>query len=116
MTNVESGKRCESLDKASIFFKDIPQDVIDALIKEGEVFYCAGGLMVEAPSIQPYREHPSRFLPSNASWLSRAHFPWLLAQSSFPMAAVVKIEGSMDSVMGFGRSTASKLLDQALEA
>jgi hypothetical protein len=32
------------------------------------------------------------------------------------MAAVVKIEGSMDSVMGFGRSTASKLLDQALEA
>lgn len=46
---------------SSLVCRDIPQDVIDALIKEGEVFFCAGGLMVESPAIQSYREpsiHP----------------------------------------------------------
>lgn len=83
VTNVDNGKRVESLDKASIFFQDIPQEIITGLIKAGDVFYCAGGLMVEAPEIQPY---------------------------------LVKIEGSMDSVMGLSRCITAELLSKALEA
>mmetsp|Transcript_25706 Transcript_25706/g.63382 ORF Transcript_25706/g.63382 Transcript_25706/m.63382 type:complete len:308 (+) Transcript_25706:95-1018(+) len=83
VTNLESGKRVEALDGASIHFKDIPQNIISDLIKAGDVFYCAGGLMVEAPEIQPY---------------------------------LVKIEGSMDSVMGLSRKITADLLSKALQS
>jgi len=82
VTNLSTGRRFESLDRASIHFREIPDEVAKGLIEAGDVFYCAGGLMVEAPEIQPF---------------------------------LVKIEGSMDSVMGLGRSVTADLLTRALE-
>ena len=34
-------------------FKSIPDDTVDALVKEGDVFKCAGGLMIEHPLVAP---------------------------------------------------------------
>jgi len=33
---------------------DMPDDVIDRLIAEGDVMWCAGGLMIEHPLVTPY--------------------------------------------------------------
>ena len=38
---------------AQIHFKDIPESVIDQLLEEGMVYRCAGGLMIEHPSVSP---------------------------------------------------------------
>ena len=54
LTNTDSGKRVEGTDTATIHLKPIPEDIVQKLIDEGEVFYCAGGLMIEHPMIQPY--------------------------------------------------------------
>lgn len=37
-----------------IHFSPIPEDAAEALIAEGEVFWCAGGLMVEHPLVAPH--------------------------------------------------------------
>lgn len=34
-------------------FKPIPEAVIEQLVEEGEIFQCAGGLMIEHPLITP---------------------------------------------------------------
>ena len=34
-------------------FKPIPEEVIEQLVEEGEIFQCAGGLMIEHPLITP---------------------------------------------------------------
>ena len=34
-------------------FKPIPEEVVDQLVKQGEVFKCAGGLMIEDPLVKP---------------------------------------------------------------
>mmetsp|Transcript_15214 Transcript_15214/g.27372 ORF Transcript_15214/g.27372 Transcript_15214/m.27372 type:complete len:262 (+) Transcript_15214:18-803(+) len=54
VTDVRSGKRWHRVDTAKIIYKNIPEDVIDQLIKEGEIFYSAGGLRVEDPLVAPY--------------------------------------------------------------
>lgn len=57
---VDSTLKCRhqvvGVDTATIHFGSIPKEVIDAIIEEGEVLYCAGGLMVEHPLLQPYIE------------------------------------------------------------
>ncbi|KAJ8907959.1 hypothetical protein NDN08_008062 [Rhodosorus marinus] len=57
ITNVKTGERFESVDTAEIYFHEIPGEVIDKLIEEGEVFYCAGGLKVEDPLVSRYVDH-----------------------------------------------------------
>ena len=42
------------MDEAHIHFTPIPVDTVDALVEEGEVFWCAGGLMVEHEMVQPH--------------------------------------------------------------
>jgi septum formation protein len=37
-----------------IHFNAIPPASVDVLIEEGEVFWCAGGLMVEHPLVVPH--------------------------------------------------------------
>lgn len=51
--NLATGKRSGGVDKTEVYFHPIPDEVIDNLIKEGSVFYVAGGLMVEHPLISP---------------------------------------------------------------
>ena len=56
LTHIASGKRVSGTDTTTIFLRHIPEPVIDELIEEGEVFYCAGGLMIEHPKVEPFIE------------------------------------------------------------
>jgi septum formation protein len=53
-TNLATGHRLESLDIATIHFDHIPEETAEILIKEGDVMWCAGGLMVEHPLVVPH--------------------------------------------------------------
>jgi hypothetical protein len=53
-TNVATGSRHETVEVCTIHMSDMPDDVIDKLIEEGDVMWCAGGLMVEHPLVVPY--------------------------------------------------------------
>ena len=46
---MKSGARKEGWDKAEVYFHKIPDEVVESLIEEGDVFYVAGGLLVEHP-------------------------------------------------------------------
>eukprot|EP00981_Chlorochromonas_danica_P010410 scaffold3216_cov177-Ochromonas_danica.AAC.2 len=39
---------------ATIHFDQIPEEVVDRLLSDGQALHCAGGLMVEHPLLQPY--------------------------------------------------------------
>lgn len=54
LTNILTGKRVSGTDTATIYLKSIPDRVIDELIEEGDVLYCAGGLMIEHAKVGPY--------------------------------------------------------------
>lgn len=54
LTDLASGKRVSGVDSVTITFNPIPVDVVSALIREGQIFYCAGGLMIEHPLVQPH--------------------------------------------------------------
>ncbi|XP_039128286.1 7-methyl-GTP pyrophosphatase-like isoform X1 [Dioscorea cayenensis subsp. rotundata] len=56
VTNLKTGIRKDGWDKAEIYFHKIPDEVIENLIKEGDVLYVAGGLMVEHPLTSPFVE------------------------------------------------------------
>lgn len=56
---------------------------MDALVTAGDVYQCAGGLMVEHPLVFPH---------------------------------VLKIDGTIDSVMGLCKGTVSRLLGLAMQA
>jgi septum formation protein len=53
-TNLATGQRFECLDIATIHFNHIPEENAEILIKEGDVMWCAGGLMVEHPLVVPH--------------------------------------------------------------
>jgi len=52
--NTETGRSVQGVDVVRIFMGKVPEGIIDALIKKGDVFTCAGGLDIEDPLIQPY--------------------------------------------------------------
>jgi len=54
LTDVRTGIRVEGVDSTTIHFRPIPDDVVERLIEEGDVYYCAGGLMIENPLVAPY--------------------------------------------------------------
>ena len=66
--------------RLQIHFGTIPEASVAQLIAEGEVFWCAGGLMVEHALVQPH---------------------------------VVRMEGSLDSVMGLDKRLLLRLLCDA---
>ncbi|CAE7421552.1 Dnajc2 [Symbiodinium necroappetens] len=43
-----------SLNSSKAFWKIFPDEVVDALIKKGDLFTCAGGVVVEDELLQPY--------------------------------------------------------------
>ncbi|KAG2453712.1 hypothetical protein HYH02_001924 [Chlamydomonas schloesseri] len=55
-TDLCSGRSAEDVETSYIHFRPIPEDVRSRLIEEGEVFYCAGGLMIEHPLVEPHIE------------------------------------------------------------
>lgn len=56
VTNLATGVRVGGVDKAEVYFNEIPDEVIEALVEEGCVFYSAGGLLVEHPLVSPLVE------------------------------------------------------------
>ncbi|KAG0448900.1 hypothetical protein HPP92_010754 [Vanilla planifolia] len=56
VTNLKTGKRVGGLDKAEVYFYQIPDEVIHNMIAEGIVFNVAGGLLLEHPLILPLVE------------------------------------------------------------
>ena len=42
LTDIETKRRVLGIDTASIYFNAIPLSVVDALIEEGQVMFCAG--------------------------------------------------------------------------
>lgn len=56
VTNLATGVRVGGVDRAEVYFNEIPDEVIEALLEEGSVFYTAGGLLVEHPLVSPLVE------------------------------------------------------------
>ena len=54
ITDAKSGQQFAAIDTATVHFRPIPTATIDALVAEGSVYACAGGLMVEHPLVQPH--------------------------------------------------------------
>ncbi|KAL1522416.1 hypothetical protein AB1Y20_017406 [Prymnesium parvum] len=54
VTDAVTGEQWSAVDEATIYFEPIPQAAVDALIAAGDVYYCAGGLMVEHPLVEPH--------------------------------------------------------------
>ena len=56
ITDTTTGKRVSAVDIATIYFRHIDEPTIEKLIEGGEVYYCAGGLMIENPLVLPFLE------------------------------------------------------------
>ena len=54
VTDVKTRQQWHAVDTTKVTFDPIPQASVDALIAEGECFYCAGGLIVEHPLVAPH--------------------------------------------------------------
>eukprot|EP00871_Galdieria_phlegrea_P001044 jgi/Galph1/1940/GphlegSOOS_G609.1 len=57
VTNCCTGYQKVAVDKAEVYFRSIPENIIEQLIKEGDIFYCAGGLQVENPLVSKFVDH-----------------------------------------------------------
>ena len=47
VTNTETGKTAKGVDTATVYFNPIPEDVMQKLIDDGDIFSCAGGFQIE---------------------------------------------------------------------
>jgi len=56
VTNTQTGKRLTEVDTSKIYLKPLPEDVIEKLILQGDVFTQAGGFSVRNPLIEPLVE------------------------------------------------------------
>ncbi|RZC44575.1 hypothetical protein C5167_037523 [Papaver somniferum] len=56
VTNLTTGTRRGEWDRVEIYFREIPDEVIEKLVDEGVVLYVAGGLIIEHPLILPFIE------------------------------------------------------------
>jgi septum formation protein len=59
VTNTLTGKKAEAIDITTVYFNHIPQKEIARIIKDGEIFHCAGGFQVEGKNgkINDYIDH-----------------------------------------------------------
>lgn len=54
VTNTQSGKRAQGNDIAKIYFKEIPEEIINKLVKIKDILNSAGGFLVEHELLRPY--------------------------------------------------------------
>ena len=54
LTDTSSGKRVSGVDISTIYFDEIPNEAVERILAEEDCMYCAGGLMIEHPEVQPY--------------------------------------------------------------
>ena len=57
VTNAANGKRLEGIDRATVYFNPIPQEVIDMLVNQKTTYDYAGGFNVADPLVSPYIDH-----------------------------------------------------------
>lgn len=55
--DVASGWTAHAMDVAHVDVAPLPTDVVEQLLVEGDVYGCAGGIMVEHPLVQPHVNH-----------------------------------------------------------
>ncbi|KAK6939468.1 Nucleoside triphosphate pyrophosphatase Maf-like protein [Dillenia turbinata] len=53
VTNLKTGLRKGHWDKVEIYFREIPDEIVDKVIEEGTVLHVAGGLISEHPLVLP---------------------------------------------------------------
>jgi septum formation protein len=58
VTNTATGKRAAGVDIARVYFKPIPEAVIDAAIAQGRIMHCAGAMRCEE---EPFSNYVERF-------------------------------------------------------
>ncbi|XP_022976355.1 maf-like protein DDB_G0281937 isoform X1 [Cucurbita maxima] len=90
VTNLKTGFRKGEWDRVEIFFHEIPDEVIDKLVEEGNVLNVAGGLIIEHPFILPYVKK--------------------VILTGFGSLQV----GTTDSVMGLPKALTERLLKEAI--
>lgn len=54
VTRVATGAAAESVSLAHVYISPLPPDVVNDLIRDGDVFYAAGGLLIESPRVGPF--------------------------------------------------------------
>jgi septum formation protein len=54
VTDLINGEQFEGSDSATLHFTPLTEDAVSELLKEGKVFHCAGGIMVENPIMRPF--------------------------------------------------------------
>ncbi len=54
VSNTATGQQAEAVDIVEVFFKPMPEAIVDQLLSEGRVLQAAGGFVVEHPLVQPY--------------------------------------------------------------
>lgn len=54
VTRVATGAAAESVSLAHVYISPLPPGVVDDLIRDGDVFYAAGGLLIESPRVGPF--------------------------------------------------------------
>ena len=57
VTNTETGKQIGENDINTVYFKLFPDEVIEQLIAEGNIFSQAGAFSLEDPLVKPYIDH-----------------------------------------------------------
>lgn len=56
VTNLSTGFKKAAVDRTEVWFRPVPDHVVDELVKQGGVFEAAGGLLVEHPLVAPLVE------------------------------------------------------------
>lgn len=57
ITNTKTKNQVVAVDIAKVYFKPIPEIIMDKAIEQGQIFHCAGAFQIEGDSIfQPYIE------------------------------------------------------------
>ncbi|KAI8825217.1 inosine triphosphate pyrophosphatase-like protein, partial [Fimicolochytrium jonesii] len=54
VTNTKTGKRVAGVDVARQYFASVPNEVVDELIRKGDVMHSCGGFVVDDPLLHPY--------------------------------------------------------------
>ena len=56
VTNTANGKHAMGVDVARVYFKNIPKEIIDEVVKKGAIYTTAGGIQMEDALLAPYIE------------------------------------------------------------
>eukprot|EP01006_Ploeotia_vitrea_P000602 TRINITY_DN103332_c0_g1_i1.p1 TRINITY_DN103332_c0_g1~~TRINITY_DN103332_c0_g1_i1.p1 ORF type:complete len:195 (-),score=19.62 TRINITY_DN103332_c0_g1_i1:149-733(-) len=56
MYNTQTKARVEAMETAKVYYKPIPEDVINKVVAKGETMWCSGGFMAEDEDLVPYME------------------------------------------------------------